>query len=80
MVQCSDLCDKKLEWVEMKLTDIFQEAIANRPSLILMDDIHLIMEGSDANSQESSSNEVYSVSNIVVTFRISEVLVSLNYL
>lgn len=42
-VRCSELSDVRLETVKAKLTETFRNALANRPSLILFDDLDLLI-------------------------------------
>lgn len=44
---CSETTEGKVDSIKSKIQRIFQEAIANRPSIVLIDDIDLLAQGSD---------------------------------
>jgi SpoVK/Ycf46/Vps4 family AAA+-type ATPase len=45
-VKCSDLTEKQISKVKEILSDVFKEALSNRPSIVILDDIDLLLPGS----------------------------------
>lgn len=46
-VSCSELNEIRIDNLKFKLIEIFKRALANRPSLIIFDDLDILITGAD---------------------------------
>ncbi len=57
-IPCADLTEKRVEKVKEQLQEIFQEALCNRPSLLIFDDIDLLVPGNQEQEVIEWSNHL----------------------